>query len=200
MICIEETEPCLRPLLLSKRPDRNGSSQTIDNDVYGTDLTFGFNTAVTTATEAIDKIHTTASSHHRVMIVEVMGRYAGWIALHAGTAGGADIILIPEIPYESGLCDRGGTGPLPQRQTLQHYLRCRRRKSQKRQKGRLKKRSGQPRSDSAGRHLLCAGRTVVKTNRLSCRGVNLGHLQRGGTPTPFDRNMGTLFGIMPSNY
>ena len=77
-----------------------GVPKTIDNDLYGTDITFGFNTAVTTATEAIDKIHTTASSHHRVMVVEVMGRYAGWIALHAGVAGGADVILIPEIPYK----------------------------------------------------------------------------------------------------
>ena len=83
-----------------------GVPKTIDNDLYGTDVTFGFDTAVTTATEAIDKIHTTASSHHRVMIVEVMGRYAGWIALHAGVAGGADVILIPEIPYElSKICE-----------------------------------------------------------------------------------------------
>ena len=77
-----------------------GVPKTIDNDLYGTDVTFGFDTAVRTATEAIDKVHTTASSHHRVMIVEVMGRYAGWIALYAGVAGGADVILIPEIPYD----------------------------------------------------------------------------------------------------
>ena len=77
-----------------------GVPKTIDNDLWGTDITFGFNTAVTTATEAIDKIHTTASSHHRVMIIEVMGRYAGWIALYAGVAAGSDLILIPELPYE----------------------------------------------------------------------------------------------------
>ena len=83
-----------------------GVPKTIDNDLYGTDITFGFNTAVNTATEAIDKVHTTASSHHRVMIVEVMGRYAGWIALHSGVASGADIILIPEIPYRiDKICD-----------------------------------------------------------------------------------------------
>ena len=83
-----------------------GVPKTIDNDVWGTEVTFGFNTAVVTATEAIDKVHTTASSHHRAMIVEVMGRYAGWIALHSGVASGSDVILIPEIPYNlDAVCD-----------------------------------------------------------------------------------------------
>ena len=77
-----------------------GIPKTIDNDLWGTDVTFGFNTALHTAMEAIDKIQTTAASHHRVMVVEVMGRYAGWIALEAGIAGGGDVILIPEIPYD----------------------------------------------------------------------------------------------------
>ena len=77
-----------------------GVPKTIDNDLWGTDVTFGFDTAVTTATEAIDKLRTTASAHHRIMVVEVMGRYAGWIALHAGVASGSDVILIPEIPYK----------------------------------------------------------------------------------------------------
>ena len=103
-----------------------GVPKTIDNDLYGTDVTFGFDTAVTTATEAIDKVHTTASSHHRVMIVEVMGRYAGWIALHAGVAGGADIILIPEIPYDVGQDLRVCPGAFPPGQTLQHHGRRRR--------------------------------------------------------------------------
>lgn len=76
-----------------------GVPKTIDNDLSATDVTFGFNTAVDTATEALDRLHTTAESHHRVMILEVMGRYAGWISLHSGLAGGADVILIPEIPY-----------------------------------------------------------------------------------------------------
>ncbi|MBU4479239.1 MAG: ATP-dependent 6-phosphofructokinase, partial [Candidatus Omnitrophica bacterium] len=76
-----------------------GVPKTIDNDIRGTDITFGFNTAVSIATEGIDRIHSTAQSHHRIMIVELMGRTAGWIALHAGIAGGGDIILLPEIPY-----------------------------------------------------------------------------------------------------
>ena len=76
-----------------------GVPKTIDNDLAGTDQTFGFDTAVTTATDALDKLHTTAESHHRVMVLELMGRYAGWIALYSGVAGGADVILIPEIPW-----------------------------------------------------------------------------------------------------
>ena len=83
-----------------------GVPKTIDNDLVGTDVTFGFDSAVITATEAIDKIHTTAQAHHRVMIIEVMGRYAGWLALHSGIAGGGDIILLPEFPYEvESICD-----------------------------------------------------------------------------------------------
>src|SRR5262249_54372828 len=76
-----------------------GVPKTIDNDVWGTDATFGFDTAVSIATDAIDRLHTTAEAHERIMVVEVMGRYAGWIALHAGIAGGADILLLPEIPF-----------------------------------------------------------------------------------------------------
>ena len=83
-----------------------GIPKTIDNDLSATDVTFGFDSALVTATEAIDKLHTTAESHHRVMVLEVMGRYAGWIALEAGIAGGADVILIPEIPFETEqVCD-----------------------------------------------------------------------------------------------
>ena len=77
-----------------------GVPKTIDNDIVGTNSTFGFDTAVSFATEAIDRLHTTASSHSRVMVVEVMGRHAGWIALYAGVAGGADVILMPEVPYD----------------------------------------------------------------------------------------------------
>jgi len=84
-----------------------GVPKTIDNDLYGTDQTFGFDSALTTAVDALDKIHSTAQSHHRVMIVEVMGRYAGWLALASGLAGGGDIILIPEIPYDiEAICDK----------------------------------------------------------------------------------------------
>ena len=84
-----------------------GVPKTIDNDILATDVTFGFNTAVETATEALDRLHTTAESHHRVMVVEVMGRYVGWIALETGIGGGADVILIPEIPFDiSKICQK----------------------------------------------------------------------------------------------
>jgi ATP-dependent phosphofructokinase / diphosphate-dependent phosphofructokinase len=84
-----------------------GVPKTIDNDLHGTDITFGFETAVATATDAIDKLHTTAASHRRVMVVELMGRYAGWIALHAGLSGGADVVLIPEIPFDmAAVCEK----------------------------------------------------------------------------------------------
>jgi ATP-dependent phosphofructokinase / diphosphate-dependent phosphofructokinase len=173
-----------------------GVPKTIDNDIWGTDLTFGFNTAVNTATEAIDKVHTTASSHHRVMVVEVMGRYAGWIALHAGAAGGADVICIPEIPYDHSedcrVHDRpqqdGASGfrsspspraPSPKGGSMVIYKQV--------------KNSPDP--------LRLGGISGVLADQLeritgqSCRAVNLGHVQRGGSPTPFDRVLGTNFGF-----
>ena len=135
-----------------------GVPKTIDNDLWGTDVTFGFDTAVTTATEAIDKIHTTASSHHRVMIVEVMGRYAGWIALYAGAAGGADVILIPEIPYELDRGLRGRDPTVATGQAIQHHRRIRRRQTQGRRDGRVQARGQQPRPDPPGRYRQQAGR------------------------------------------
>jgi ATP-dependent phosphofructokinase / diphosphate-dependent phosphofructokinase len=171
-----------------------GVPKTIDNDLYGTDVTFGFNTAVTTATEAIDKIHTTASSHHRVMIVEVMGRYAGWIALYAGVAGGADIILLPEIPYElPRICEyilgrrsRGkrfsivavaeGARPKGGDMVVSHHVAA----------------SPDPiRLGGIGNKLA---RDVEAATGQDCRAVILGHVQRGGTPTPYDRTLATNFG------
>jgi 6-phosphofructokinase 1 len=171
-----------------------GVPKTIDNDIYGTDLTFGFNTAVNTATEAIDKVHTTASSHHRVMIVEVMGRYAGWIALHAGAAGGSDVILIPEIPYKL--------------EKIADYV------QQRSQKGKrfsiitvaegakpdggqmvvFKKIKNSPDPIRLGGISFVLADQLAQLTGLSCRAVNLGHVQRGGSPTPFDRVLATNFG------
>lgn len=171
-----------------------GVPKTIDNDLYGTDVTFGFDTAVTTATEAIDKVHTTASSHHRVMIVEVMGRYAGWIALHAGVAGGADVILIPEIPYElpkicdyvlarsnrgkrfSIICAAEGAKPKGGSMVVSHRVAS----------------SPDPiRLGGIGNKLAA---DISDKTGLDCRAVVLGHVQRGGTPTPYDRTLATNFG------
>jgi 6-phosphofructokinase 1 len=182
-----------------------GIPKTIDNDLPATDVTFGFDTAVTTATEAIDKIHTTAESHHRVMVVEVMGRNAGWIALQAGMAGGGDIILIPEIPFSydviiekvmerrargkkfsivvaaEGAFPAGGepvyqsgSGPGPGH-------------------------SHGPVFGPGARRLGGIGQVVaaeIETRTgIEGRATVLGHLQRGGTPTSFDRVLGTRFGV-----
>ena len=171
-----------------------GVPKTIDNDLPLTDVTFGFDTAVTTATEAIDKVHTTAGSHHRVMIVEVMGRYAGWIALHAGVASGSDIILIPEIPYElekvrqavvvrskkgkgySIIVVAEGAKPKGGRMTVAKTL------------------ANSPDPIRLGGIANRLAHQIPDGNDISCRAVILGHVQRGGTPTPHDRALATMFG------
>ncbi len=171
-----------------------GVPKTIDNDLYGTDVTFGFNTAVTTATDAIDKVHTSASAHHRVMIIEVMGRYAGWIALYSGVAGGADVILIPEVPYKlEKVCE---------------YVLGRSRRGKRfsilvvsegaREKGgqmvvqkRIATSPDPLRLGGIGNKLA---EDINRRTGLDCRAVILGHVQRGGTPTPYDRTLATNFG------
>lgn len=169
-----------------------GVPKTIDNDIGGTDVTFGFDTALSIATEALDRLHTTAESHHRVMVLELMGRDAGFITLHSGVAGGADVILIPEIPFkfESVVAkvrqrvERGmlfsiiaiseGAKPLGGMQVFS--------------------RSGDevyvPRLGGIG-HTLG---DYIEKNGFETRVTVLGHLQRGGTPTPFDRWIATRYG------
>ena len=172
-----------------------GVPKTIDNDIAATDMTFGFDTAVQVATDAIDRLHTTAESHHRILVVEVMGRNAGWIALHAGLAGGADVILIPERPFDideacrllrrrhargryfsivvvaEGAVPRGGelaveTGP--------------------------KDEFGHARLGGIGQLLE---REIEQRTGFETRTTVLGHIQRGGTPTAFDRVLATRLGI-----
>ncbi|PSQ72294.1 MAG: 6-phosphofructokinase [Bacteroidetes bacterium QH_2_64_26] len=171
-----------------------GVPKTIDNDLVGTDRTFGFDTAVSIATEAIDRIHTTAQSHHRVMIIETMGRYSGWIALHAGVASGTDVILIPEIEYDveevAQVCtgrERSG-----QRFTIVAVAEGARRKGGEyvvqEQRG----------EDPDSARLGGIGRVLADQLRAhldsSIRTTVLGHMQRGGTPTSYDRNLATAFG------
>ncbi len=169
--------------------------KTIDNDLAGTDYTFGFNTAVSIATEALDRIHTTAEAHHRVMIVEVMGRYTGWIALEAGIAGGADVILIPEEPFDlDEICkyiaqrqERGRTfsivmiaeGAKPVGGVEITY-------------GDNVDEFGHARLGGVGYYL---GKEIEKRTGIETRVVMLGHLQRGGSPTAFDRILATRYGI-----
>ena len=169
-----------------------GVPKTIDNDIGGTERTFGFDTAVTTATEAIDKLHTTAESHHRVMVLELMGRDAGFIALHSGVAGGTDVILIPEIPFKyasvlakvSERVERGymfsilaiseGAKPLDGEQVF----------------SRIGDEIYVPRLGGIGQ---VVGEFIEK-NGFETRVTVLGHLQRGGSPTPYDRFLATRYG------
>jgi 6-phosphofructokinase 1 len=171
-----------------------GVPKTIDNDLYGTDVTFGFATAVSVATDALDRVHTTASSHHRVMIVEVMGRNAGWIALHSGIASGSDIILIPEIPFDiDAICDcvkgrsrRGRAFSIVCVAEGAHY------KGGKQVVNRVDPTSPDPiRLGGIGQKVAD---DIEEKTGIETRPITLGHVQRGGTPVAADRVLATEFG------
>ncbi|NUW39973.1 6-phosphofructokinase [Nonomuraea rhodomycinica] len=171
-----------------------GVPKTIDNDLSGTDYTFGFDTAVNIATEAIDRLHTTAESHHRALICEVMGRHAGWIALHAGMAGGANVILIPEKPFDiDRVCEyvesrfRTRYSPIIVVAEGAHPV-----------EGQMALQAGE--LDAFG-HVRLGGigemlaKEIEKRTGKEARTTVLGHIQRGGTPTAFDRVLATRFGL-----
>lgn len=172
-----------------------GIPKTIDNDLSATDVTFGFDTALNTATDAIDKLHTTAESHHRVMILEVMGRNAGWIALHSGMAGGADVILIPEIPFSyEAICVKIGRRRLAGKKFSVMVVA----EGAQLPGGDLvyqEKVPDNPLLNKLGGVAEVVGRTIQQNCGVETRVTVLGHLQRGGTPTPFDRILGTRFGV-----
>lgn len=173
-----------------------GVPKTIDNDLVGTDLTFGFDTAVATATDAIDKLHTTASSHHRVMIVEVMGRYAGWIALFSGVAGGGDVILIPEIPYSLDKVCEYVVNRSKRGRAFSLVIVA---EGAKEEGGGMVIReqvTDSPDPVRLGGISYLLSDKISKQTRLESRGVNLGHIIRGGTPTAFDRYLATAFGYL----
>lgn len=172
-----------------------GVPKTIDNDLSATDYTFGFDTAVNIATEAIDRLHSTAESHHRIIVVEIMGRHAGWITLHAGLAGGADVIMVPEFAVDlDWVCDilkkRREQGRLFSIVAVAEGAKL---KGQE-EMFKTKKR------DAFG-HALLGGIGSLLTSKIEektgyeTRSVVLGHLQRGGTPTAFDRVLATRFGV-----
>jgi len=170
-----------------------GVPKTIDNDLASTVITFGFDTAVTTATEAIDKLHSTAESHRRVMVVEVMGRYAGWIALNSGVSGTADVILIPEIPYDiEKVCDK-----IRERQERGRDFAIVVVAEGAKPKGGEMSTRGQK---EAGREVRLGGvgeevaRAITERTGKETRSLVLGHLQRGGSPTTFDRLIALRFG------
>ena len=153
-----------------------GVPKTIDNDVYGTDISFGFDSAVNIATEAIDRLHSTASSHKRVMVVEVMGHKAGWIALYAGMAGGADVILIPELGFNidkinEKILQRSSAGKPYSIVVIAEGLK-----------------TGK---DSSANYISSE---IEKATEIEVRTTVLGYIQRGGNPSPYDRNLATRLG------
>jgi len=154
-----------------------GIPKTIDNDVWGTDISFGFDSAVSICTESIDRLHTTGNSHKRIMVIEVMGHNAGWIALYSGIAGGGDIILVPEIDYDikkiaKNIKDRYAKGKtysiVVVAEGIEH-----------------------PENKTAGRHIASL---IEEYTGIETRETILGYIQRGGTPTPMDRVLATSFG------
>src|SRR5262249_6959506 len=170
-----------------------GVPKTIDNDIVGTTNCFGFDTAVAFATDAIDRLHTTAEAHHRILVVEVMGRHAGWIALHSGVAGGADAILIPEIPFE---IDRVAAR-LREREALGAKFSIVVVAEGAFPKGGTASLIAEARGGSAARlggigAVVCEA--LASATGKETRSVVLGHLQRGGAPTSFDRVLATRFG------
>jgi ATP-dependent phosphofructokinase / diphosphate-dependent phosphofructokinase len=170
-----------------------GVPKTIDNDLEGTVMTFGFDSAVACATDALDRLHTTAESHDRVIVLEVMGRYAGWIALYAGVAGGADVILIPEIPftYES-VCAK-----VREREDAGKHFTLIIVAEGAREKGAGFVTAAEQVSDREARLGGVAAVVAAEVERRSgkeARVCVLGHLQRGGSPTSFDRALCTVFG------
>jgi 6-phosphofructokinase 1 len=185
--------------------------KTIDNDVWGTDVTFGFDTALEIATEAIDRLHSTAQSHHRIIVVEVMGHRAGWLALGAGLSGGADVILIPEIPYNTkhvaeSIRNRSRTGKSfsiiavaegalsksqkEQMDDLEGKLKNAKDKDEKKQVKKLMEEISGMRSS----HTLKLAQKLEELTGIEARLTILGHLQRGGTPSSTDRLLATKLG------
>lgn len=157
-----------------------GIPKTIDNDVFGTDITFGFSTAVDIATDAIDRLHSTASSHQRVMVIELMGHHAGWITLHAGMAGGADVILLPELGFDMDIvCEvlnnRKKNGKSYSIVALAEGI--------------------EVEGGTGGHHpATYFAREIEKRTGIEARETVLGYIQRGGSPSSYDRNLGTLLG------
>jgi ATP-dependent phosphofructokinase / diphosphate-dependent phosphofructokinase len=160
-----------------------GIPKTIDNDVWGTDITFGFDSAVYIATEAIDRLHSTANSHKRVMVIELMGHNAGWLALYSGVAGGGDVILIPEIPYNEDniaeyLLRRANENKLYSIVVVAEGIKT-------------------PVKDkSPGQYLA---KRIIEMTGLEARETVLGYIQRGGSPTPMDRILASRFGATAAN-
>lgn len=173
-----------------------GVPKTIDNDVACTDITFGYNTAVSVATEALDRLHSTAETHHRIMVLEVMGREAGWIALESGIAGGADVILIPEIPYDI----EKAAQTIKERQKIGKNFSIVVVSEGAFPKGGSVSIKGERNNGKGVINIKLGGagekvaKDLERLTGLESRCTVLGYMQRGGTPTPFDRVLSTKYG------
>jgi len=161
-----------------------GIPKTIDNDVYGTDVTFGFNSAVDIATEAIDRLHSTASSHRRVMVIELMGHKAGWITLYAGMAGGADVILLPELGYDMNKVYKAILNRAKKDKPYSIVAVG---------EG-LELNGGGNRTVKGGNFVYRISKLIEENTSLETRVTILGYVQRGGSPSAFDRNLATRLG------
>ena len=171
-----------------------GLPKTIDNDLYGTDFTFGFHTAVDIATDVIDRIHTTAASHGRTMVIEIMGNKAGWLTLYSGVAGGADVVLIPEIPYDIENVAR----VVEQRakNDKDFTIIAVAEGAMNKEEAKLKKKEREARR--AEMHYSSSADVAAQLQKLAgveCRSVVPGHIQRGGSPSAYDRVLSTQFGV-----
>src|SRR5664280_2567357 len=166
------------PLLSEEGPNVVGIPKTIDNDVWGTDITFGFSSAVDIATEAIDRLHSTANSHKRIMLIELMVNNAGWIALYSGIASGGDVILIPEIPYKE--------------EKIAEYLLHRVEENKPYSIVVVAEGVSNPLKDRSVAHYL--SNRINEMTGLETRETVLGYIQRGGTPSPMDRVLATRYG------
>jgi len=169
-----------------------GVPKTIDNDLRSTDQTFGFDSAVSVVTEALDRLHTTAASHHRVMVVEVMGRNAGWIALHAGVAGGANVILLPEVEWNWESVMKALTAKTSSKKRMHCYSIVVVAEGTRIPEGGQVVITGHRLGGVADR----ISAEITKQSKLESRVVVLGHVQRGGSPTSFDRILATKYGTL----
>ena len=168
--------------------------KTIDNDLYSTDQTFGFDSALAIATEAIDRLHTTAQSHHRVMIVETMGRYAGWIALRSAIAGGGDIVLVPEIPYNDEVIVNHILERRRKGKTFSIVVAAEGAKNEAGEQAVTRTVAGSTDPIRLGGIAYKLSQMIEDKTGIESRACVLGHTQRGGTPTAFDRWLSTLYG------
>jgi 6-phosphofructokinase 1 len=160
-----------------------GIPKTIDNDVWGTDVTFGFDSAVNIAAEAIDRLHSTANSHKRIMVIEVMGHNAGWLSLYSGVAGGGDVILIPEIPYNE--------------EKMKDYLVTRAEENKAYSIVVVAEGIKVPQGEKSPGHYI--SRRINELTGLETRETVLGYIQRGGSPSPMDRILASRFGATAAN-